>query len=293
MLLPDLVLPSRVLQHWHYTGLDHPERCYNPEYFDSFPYLVEYHYNSRGFRDTEWPNEFDDVIWCLGDSFTVGLGSPRAHTWPWLLQRITGKRTVNVSMDGASNEWISRRACDILRAGIAQRMVIHWSYTHRRENWDMTELLNQRWQTLYNDVKDPTWPACPPWSKRYLLPPQIRAEIENNPHWPQLHVITDEHRRVDIPERAAVLDPSINTENFRNCLRCVEHTRGTAVVVHSFIPEFSDDPTLQGDIAEVLDCPDLRWIPEVTRLDYARDYHHYDLVTAHQLAINIVDLLPP
>jgi hypothetical protein len=297
MVLADLVLPSRANQHWPHSGLDHPERCYNPQHFKAFPYTVDYQYNSRGFRDAEWPEQLDDVIWCVGDSFTVGLGSPCTHTWPWLLQHTLNKRTINVSMDGASNQWISRRTCDIMQHTPAKFIIIQWSYTHRRENWDMTQLLNHRWKKLYNDIKDHTWPNCPHWSQRYLLPTAIMQEIQNDRYWQELQIITDEHRRVDTPERAAVIDPKLNTNDFLDCLRRVQSKCQGQQIIHTFIPHWTNDLELQkatqpnGDLTTMAQCGPLHWVPEVTVLDYARDYHHYDINTAQQLVINIVDLL--
>ena len=78
---------------------------------------ITYNYNSRGFRDQEWPDsmtELREATWCVGDSFTVGLGSPVTHTWPNVLQQTLQKKTINVSMDGASNNLIARKVLKIL-----------------------------------------------------------------------------------------------------------------------------------------------------------------------------------
>jgi hypothetical protein len=103
---------------WSESGMDSKEGCRNKQHFDSYPYAVEYRYNSRGYRDSEWPptiEELKQCIWCVGDSFTVGLGSPLAHTWVNILQQRTGIRCINVSMDGASNEWMIRKINRILQ----------------------------------------------------------------------------------------------------------------------------------------------------------------------------------
>ena len=137
IILPDLVLPSRVNQCWEYSGLDSIEHCRDKNHFKQYPYPITYDYNSRGFRDQEWPEsveELKNAIWCVGDSFTVGLGSPIEHTWPWLLQKQTGRRVINISMDGASNNWIARRANLIQKEIAPDNIVIMWSYVHRREH---------------------------------------------------------------------------------------------------------------------------------------------------------------
>ena len=114
MILPKLVIPSRINQHWIESGMDSYDLCVDKKHFKKYPHTVKYYYNSRGFRDREWPNSVDDCIWCVGDSFTVGLGVPHEHSWSYILGERLNKRTINVSMDGASNTWIRRQAVQIL-----------------------------------------------------------------------------------------------------------------------------------------------------------------------------------
>jgi hypothetical protein len=153
VILPDFILPSRVNQHWTYSGLDSPGQCLDQQHFDNYPLAVEYNYNSRGFRDLEWPVSVDELkqaIWCVGDSFTVGLGSPIEHTWPWLLQKQTGQRVINISMDGASNNWISRKVLKILSEVQPKIIVVQWSYLFRDENSN-TALDDEQRRQQYSD----------------------------------------------------------------------------------------------------------------------------------------------
>jgi hypothetical protein len=111
----------------------------DPQHFRDYPHSIEYVYNSRGFRDAEWPQDLATLrqaIWCVGDSFTVGVGQPFDHIWPQVLARALARRTINVSMDGASNAWIHRRAWDIISEVRPRCMVVMWSYTHRTESTD-------------------------------------------------------------------------------------------------------------------------------------------------------------
>jgi hypothetical protein len=160
MILPDFILPSRINQTWSYSGLDRFEFCLDKKHFESYPHAITYQYNSRGFRDAEWPDTVDklkNAIWCVGDSFTVGLGSPIEHTWPYVLQQTLQKRTINISMDGASNNCIARKVLKILTQIQPELIVIHWSYLHRRE--DSVEAAQLKWwQTYYNNIKDSAWP---------------------------------------------------------------------------------------------------------------------------------------
>jgi len=136
VILPDFILSSRVDQQWQYSGIDSADRCFDLAHFNTYPHKISYDYNSRGFRDAEWPNDLDNTVWCLGDSFTVGLGAPVEHTWPRLLQQQLGQRTINVSMDGASNTWIARKCLSIIKEVNPKTIVIQWSYLHRRESSD-------------------------------------------------------------------------------------------------------------------------------------------------------------
>ena len=117
MILSDFILPTRKNQIWSESGMDSRQLCLDQKHFDSYPYAIEYRYNSRGFRDDEWPSSMEELkkcIWCFGDSFTVGVGSPLSHTWVNILQNKSVLRCINISMDGASNDWIARKVVKVL-----------------------------------------------------------------------------------------------------------------------------------------------------------------------------------
>lgn len=139
-ILKNCLLTHYANQTFLTSGMDSPEeqlrRAGSTDWFNNYPHEVVYNYNSRGYRDSEWPDSIDELkssIWCMGDSFTAGLGANYKHIWPYILQEKTKVRTINVSMDGASNTWIAQRCCDVLQEIQPTHMVIHWSYTHRRE----------------------------------------------------------------------------------------------------------------------------------------------------------------
>lgn len=132
--LADLKNPEMINQQLTEIGIDSLDKCRNRRHFQSYPHSVHYSFNSRGFRDPEWPEDLTTAVWCIGDSFTVGLGSPLAHVWTQVLAQHSQRRTINISMNGASNQWIHRRALQIIRAVRPHNMVIMWSYLHRREH---------------------------------------------------------------------------------------------------------------------------------------------------------------
>jgi hypothetical protein len=166
MILPDLILRSIANTQCVYTGMDSLERCRDKNLFRDYPHKVDYVYNSRGFRDSEWPgnkDELETAIWCVGDSFTSGLGSVIEHTWPWVLSKKINRRTINISMDGASNAWISRRAVGIIEAVRPQNMIVMWSYFHRRERADVAASDEERrvwsaWMSRSQDLEE--WTRC-------------------------------------------------------------------------------------------------------------------------------------
>jgi hypothetical protein len=152
LILPDFILPSRVNQSWDYSGIDSLEYCKDQNHFLSYPYPVSYDYNSRGFRDSEWPSTFTELtnsIWCVGDSFTVGIGSSLEHTWPQLLQEVGQQKTINVSMDGASNNWIARKCLQIIKTIQPKYLVVQWSYVSRREK-DLKDKISDEDLRLYS-----------------------------------------------------------------------------------------------------------------------------------------------
>lgn len=226
--LPSVKVWSRINAKFDISGLDDYDRCFNQKWFKAYPYPVSYSYNSRGFRDSEWPELLADAIWCIGDSFTVGIGAPIEHTWPYLLSKATGIRAINIGMDGASNEWIARMSIAI--AEIAPRKIIHqWTYTHRREN------------------------------ARYAK--------------------TTEQQDID------------------NFISAVKQTQGNNVI-HSMIPKFepvdtADKPLREYDLAKnaLRSLGFTNVVYDNEQLDYARDYHHYDILTANKYVKNYLELL--
>lgn len=134
----EFILTSTVDAFEVTCGIDSLEHCKDVAHYKTYAKNVTYAYNSFGYRDEEWPNELSDCIWCIGDSFTVGLGQPYDETWVKLVEKQTGKKTINVSMNGASNDWIARRAQAIIDNFSPRVILIQWSYCHRRENKDTT-----------------------------------------------------------------------------------------------------------------------------------------------------------
>lgn len=130
--------------------------CADKNHYNSYPKTVVYSFNSRGFRDDEWPEDLSNATWCVGDSFTVGMGQPYEEIWPSLVREMLSPQTFNVSLNGASNDWISRKCIEILKESNPKTIFVQWSYLHRREHTDST--LNDEDRRLHyvkNQLVDP------------------------------------------------------------------------------------------------------------------------------------------
>lgn len=282
MTLQDLVIQSRVNQCWAHSGLDSPDHCKDIQWFEAYPYHIEYNYNSRGFRDQEWPDtlaQLADSIWCLGDSFTVGLGSPALHTWPRVLQQARGQRTINVSMDGASNSWMQRWAMQICREIRPRVMVMHWSYLTRTETPDASLTDEQRRQRYHPDLLDTT-------RAMQNFRDLVLSLEANKGHTRIIHSFIPDfavsgtlckHWQTfagpswpDLPETLAAFDalPDFVIQELRHKFDCYDIFRTWC------------------ELRERLEH-----VPEFARLDRARDGHHYDLLTAQHFVAGICDLL--
>lgn len=284
MILPDLILPKRANQHWQYTGMDHPAKCLNKNHFLSYAHDINYDYNSRGFRDTEWPadlSELKHAVWCIGDSFTAGIGSPVQFTWPQRLSVAINKRTINVSMDGASNEWIARIAQRIIFAVDPVHMIIMWSHTHRREHSN----------TLLDDEQ----------RRIQFTKTTVQEDLDN---------LLACKQQVDSVARHVVnfAIPGVHHNVMTSVTECWNNIRGPGwpVTAPATVAEFTAlCPDILLEIKDVYKCQDkiqnslefehfLKTQHNtmlVQRLDQARDGHHFDKITADWVAQQAVDCL--
>jgi hypothetical protein len=291
IILPDLVLSSRAHRHWQYSGIDSLEQCLDKRHFVNYPHRVEYVYNSRGFRDAEWPNtlaELRDAVWCLGDSFTVGVGQPFEHTWPQVLQKHTALKTINVSMDGASNQWIVRRARDILREIDPKRMIIMWSYTHRRESsnshssdedrriYDSSEYSEQDLQFWLDCKRELASERC---HVTQLAIPEFAGGTQLAMRWLEQHWndIKDQSWSQCPKNLQELLSlPSRIKQELEDFFCCWSVFREILTAAENGNPNLGICTLSNGNVLLLPD--DVIYIHE--RLDWARDHHHFDILTA-------------
>jgi hypothetical protein len=235
-MLDNFKLVSKLNQTYSILGLDCVEEAKNKKHWLSYSKPVGYQFNSRGFRDAEWPNDLENAIWCFGDSFTVGMGQPQEEIWPQLLQTSTGIRTINISMNGASNDWIARKVVDLFQTITPRAVCIQWSYLHRRELADDTAADEAR--TMHYNSND--------------------------------------------------------FSDYENFFKNIDRLPSEASIIHSWIPNYFDfhyETDLDQKIYEGMTQRKLQFIKDTKQLDYARDYHHYDIDTAKKYVRYYSELL--
>lgn len=292
MILETLHLQSRANKTWEYSGIDSYTNCLNKEHFNQYPHKISYDYSSRGFRDNEWPDddELQDCIWCFGDSFTVGVGSPLEHTWVYLLQQRTGKRCINVSMDGASNKWILDRVVDVIDEVNPPNIVIHWSYLHRWQAPDSEKNLSNEDRRQFSTgdrlISDTALVtnfidnvlnklehyennivySCIPGFTSNLTTIQSNWNNIAGESWPKIATLED----IDlITDNVKYELETMFSDDYKNIL----DIRDSVIMLEQYISK-----------------NDLHLI-HVDRIDLARDGHHYDIKTANNFVDKIIEKL--
>lgn len=278
-----LTLPQLANQQFDYTGIDSLNRCLDRELFANWPHAVDYRYNSRGFRDQEWPQDLESAVWCLGDSFTAGIGSCFEHTWPQVLSQHSQCRVITVSMDGASNEWIARSACDAYDLAQPHHMVIMWSYLHRREcpNADLLDLYRRTHHVKSTDMQD--------FENLHSCREQVHAHCANSnlveliiPNFSNNSFTDVAWKKIRDPSWPILL-PSTMTECQDLYPNIVAELRTLHGIDINGLLEFQ---AIQQSHPEFLQD-----LIRVEYLDRARDGHHFDLLTAEWVAKQVRNLL--
>ena len=251
MILPNFVLTTRQNQVWSTSGLDSLEECVSKSFFNHYPYEVSYKFNSRGFRDEEWPETVEELrncIWCFGDSFTVGMGCPYDSIWTKKLEKITGIRTINISMDGASNEWISRKVLRVIEEIDPKLMIIHWSYFDRREDPDTSLIDEDRRISLLSNKDYQSNKNIKVLSENLKNTLRCIKKVESLNHHKVIHsIINDEINSYPFPTRKTI------------------HNSVESIAKH--------------------------YIPFIDKVDYARDGHHYGIQTSELFVDKVVKFI--
>ena len=280
MVLSDFILPTRKNQIWSESGIDSRQLCIDRKHFDAYPYTVEYRYNSRGFRDNEWPDSIEELkncIWCFGDSFTVGLGSPVEHTWVNILQQKTGIRCINVSMDGASNAWITRkinRVSEEINPGL---IIVQWSYLHRTESKN-TSLSDEDRRVIHLDDIS------------------MNNQIDN---FINLRNNINNSSNQIIQSIIPMGIPIYTRSQFEKKINDIKGTEWPDLI--NIMPDefYSIDKSIKKELAnfgvldQVIQYLENKYLIDdcifVEQIDFARDGHHYDYLTAGKFVDSVME----
>lgn len=93
---------------------------------------VEYRLNNYGYRDEYWiDDDFNDSIWCVGHSDTLGMGVKFEDTYCSLLR--TEYKTINLGIAGASYDTFSRVICSGLSKYKPKLIILQGTTKERKE----------------------------------------------------------------------------------------------------------------------------------------------------------------
>ena len=123
---------NKKMQSYGLDTLIDIERRNKLDIFENYPYKVDYQFNSRGFRDREWPANLQDSLWVIGDSHVLGLGVPERLLFTRLLEEITGKKVINLGSYSAFNIWISLSCESILNEIQPKNLIVAWTHLSKR-----------------------------------------------------------------------------------------------------------------------------------------------------------------
>jgi len=225
-----------------FSGMDCFELCIDKKHFENYKKTIFYEYNSNGFRDKEWPLDLKNRIWCLGDSFTAGIGQPQEEIWPALLEKQLGERCINISEDGCSNDLISLRVEQIKKFD-PKCIIIMWSYFWRR--W-----INNKNVHFHKDQRESPKDDLDNFLKN------LQLANSSSPCNVLNYVIPD-----CMIESKSTWKHMLGMKNKKNINRLIDYHY----------------PKNQFPV-----------INEIEQIDYARDGHHFDVLTCERIVADIL-----
>jgi hypothetical protein len=197
------------------------------------------------------------------------------------LQKQTGQRIINVSMDGASNNWIARQVKQIQDTVDPKTVIIMWSYLHRRESSD--NLMPDEARRQHSDIFS-----------------NDATNLDNFKHCVELVDHSSNVVQFSIPDYTSIsLDNvAVAWSTLRSHSWPLEHPTTLQQLLE--LPEFIRHELKQRKIwPQFQQVLELNYqllkltnrIVNVKRLDLARDGHHFDCVTAQWVVDQTVNQL--
>lgn len=296
-VLSDLAVPIYRSMRPPRLGMDTLMHCRSKTHYLRWRDAITYEFNSRGFRDREWPWDLTGVTWCVGDSETMGLGLPIEQTWPRQLEQITGRPSIMISLLGAGNEWIRDAGQAILHSDPRAKIILHWSFLWRRmlsmDDPAVVTAINREWQQTWHIISDPSWPACDHYQDFDYLPLELRQRcarefpttgeifrFDGENYTLRLVPHSADHFRV---WRRTTWQPGDDQDDVKLMLDCINALPATDNILHSWIPE-SMTPDQQQQVLDHCARTQRRAVPPIQPRDWARDGFHYGPQSARSLA---------
>jgi hypothetical protein len=143
------------------TNLQSPEKKQQLSDLKYINTVIEYQFNSHGFRTGEFDRPID--VACFGCSFTMGTGVALHHTWPTQLSMFANLNVANLGHAGSSNDTAYRMADHYLKYLRPQYAVWVQTDQHRLEVLDdandlCVNILASNTDNLYsNNLFIKTW----------------------------------------------------------------------------------------------------------------------------------------
>jgi hypothetical protein len=115
-----------------WSGTDQPQNM-DPNW--TIP--ISYKFNNQGFRTYALDIINDNKInVALGCSQTMGIGLPVEMTWPFQIEKLTGIKTVNLGLGGASADTVARLLTNVSGLFDIHSVYILWPSYNRFEEYD-------------------------------------------------------------------------------------------------------------------------------------------------------------
>ena len=114
-------------------GIDSLDHCIDKTHYKNYPHEIDYKFNEIGYRCRPVNQYLGNEILAIGDSFTLGLGVNQKDCWSSQLEYLLDYPVLNFSLNGASNDWMSRKIKDLLTIFKPKCIIVHYSFSHRRE----------------------------------------------------------------------------------------------------------------------------------------------------------------
>jgi len=173
--------------------VDSPEKCLlGKEYWNAYPKnSYTYNFNSQGFRDCDFEqylkeNSDTKVNVCIGDSFTLNIGGPVEHSWPYLLSKKLSAPTLNFGVDGLSSLHFQDMMAKIRRFHNVDRLFVLYNLYEDADvlkRITVAQDIQQKIKLLkdYCWIPGAYWQFDPPWS---IFKDELPCFYE---HFPEAH----------------------------------------------------------------------------------------------------------